>query len=269
MTTKEKSKRLKHYYFDWLFKGYNFLDINDDVVEITTPFLDPDFDSIIMYAEFLNNNTILLTDDGWTIDNLESHGVSFSKQSKIVNHHLQEITNYLGLEVNQDKEIFIKTSIDKFPIAKQRLLQGIMQVNDLIVFQKNSKSNLLSDIIEEILLDNDIIFDYKPAYTGKNGITVQFDFSIPTHGRANSKVIKAISNGNNLNSSKLLTMDTQLLKYTKYNHNYIAIFDDINHPINNMNDIVTVFEENSSTTISSYSLSTIKKDASPLSNSVA
>lgn len=139
MTKQNRSQELKRSYFDWLFKEYNYLDIDNSLIEITTPFLDPDFDSIIMYAEFLDSNTILLTDDGWTIDNLESHGVSFSKQSKIVNHHLQEITNYLGLEVNQDKEIFIKTSLDKFPIAKQRLLQGIMQVNDLITFP-----NLLS-----------------------------------------------------------------------------------------------------------------------------
>ena len=75
-----KSETLKQIYFDWLFKDYDFIDLSDDIVKINTSFYDNQFDSIVMYVEFLQNDEIIVTDDGWTISELENHGIYFSKR---------------------------------------------------------------------------------------------------------------------------------------------------------------------------------------------
>lgn len=241
-----KSNLLKNSYFDWLFKEYSFSELSKDVIKIGTPFLDNQFDYITMYVEFLSNSRINLTDDGWTLHELSSHGIFFSSRNKVNNNLLKSITESLGVEVI-DGELTIKTDLEKFPIAKQRLLQCIIQVNDLIVLQKNTVKSLFFEEVEMLLKKNKVFYSSRPSFAGKNGITVQFDFSIPT--TTTEKLVRTIRNGNDLNRSKLLTMDTQLLKHSKTNAEYLAVFDNVTNPINNFNEINAIFEENSSAKI--------------------
>ena len=142
----DRAETLKKIYFDWLFKNSDYINISNDVVKINTSFYDNQFDSIEMYVEFLKNDEIIVTDDGWTISELENHGIYFSQKNKTNSRLLQNIVNNLGIE-NVGGELFIKTSLDKFAIAKQRLLQGILQVNDLVFLQK---SNVNSIFYEEV-----------------------------------------------------------------------------------------------------------------------
>lgn len=240
------SNKLRKVYFDWLMKEYSFTDLDKDVVEISIPFLDNDFDYITMYAEFLQDGKILLTDDGWTLDNLQSHGITFTERTKSKKATLRTITSSLGIEI-KNKELFIKTDLDKFPIAKQRLLQAIIQVNDMIVLQSPNVKNIFHEEIEQTLSRRKVFFSSRPSYAGKEGITVQFDFVIPIHKK--ERLVRTISNGNNLNHAKLLAMDTRLLHNHKKNVEYIALIDDVNHNFNKLAETQAIFQENTTDNI--------------------
>lgn len=261
-----KSQQLKNAYFQWLMKEYTFSDLERNVVKIGTPFLDNDFDYITMYAVFLQNGKIKLTDDGWTLHNLESYGVSFSGRSKHRNQLLSDISNSLGTVVN-NKELSITTDLDKFPIAKQRLLQTIMQVNDLVVLQHSNIKNIFFEEIEQFFYKNDVLFAKRPSYAGKEGITVQFDFSVPTK-KSGEKLIRTISNGNDLNRAKLLAMDTRLLSHTKTNASYIALIDDENHPFSKRFETEAIFDENSNSKIVTLPKSELFSNPKLLSNAI-
>ncbi|KXT73135.1 prophage protein [Streptococcus sp. DD10] len=237
-----KSSTLKKTYFDWLLKEYHFTDLDNHTVEISTPFLDNDFDYIILYAEFLTDGRVTLSDDGWTIDNLKSHGVVLNGRTPHKNNILNTIVTNLGTRV-EDNELCITTSIEKFPLAKQRLLQTIMQVNDMIVLQDKSVKNIFHDEVEQILNEREILFTRRPSFSGKEGITVQFDFAIPT--RKTEKLVRTISNGNDLNRAKLLAMDTRILQNHKNNAEYIALIDDTHHRFDKLAETKAIFEENS------------------------
>ncbi|WP_159591428.1 DUF1828 domain-containing protein [Streptococcus halichoeri] len=236
------SSKLKRIYFDWLMKEYSFTDLDKNVVEISIPFLDNDFDYLTMYAEFLPDGKILLTDDGWTLDNLKSHGITFTERTKAKKATLRTITSSLGIEI-QNKELCIKTDLDKFPIAKQRLLQAIIQVNDMIVLQSPHIKTIFHEEIEQTLNKRKVFFSSRPSYAGKEGITVQFDFVVPIHKK--ERLVRTISNGNNLNHAKLLAMDTRLLHNHKKNVEYIALIDDINHNFSKLAETQAIFQENS------------------------
>ena len=259
-----KSQLLKKSYFDWLFKEYSYSELSENVVKIGTPFLDTQFDYITMYVEFFKNNSqINLTDDGWTIQDLESHGVSFSSRNKTNNRLLKTITDSFGVEV-VNGELSIMTDIDKFPVAKQRLLQCIIQVNDLVVLQKTNVTNIFFEEVEILLKKNEVLYTTRPSFAGKGGITVQFDFSIPTSN--NEKLVKTIRNGNDLNRSKLFTMDTQLVRHSKPDADFIAIFDDISNPIKNINEITSILEENSDSSIIPLTISKAHNEPTLLLN---
>lgn len=236
------AKKLQQIYFDWLLKEYSFTDLDRNTVEISIPFLDNESDYIVMYAEFFRDGKILLTDDGWTLDKLKSHGVTFTGRTKAKNITLQTITSSLGIEID-GKELCIKTDLDKFPVAKQRLLQAIMQVNDMIVLQDSNVKNIFHEEVEQTLNDRKILFASRPSYAGKEGITVQFDFTIPVPKK--ERLVRTISNGNNLNHAKLLAMDTRLLHNHKKNVEYVALIDDSHHKFNKLAETQAIFQENS------------------------
>lgn len=63
-------------------KNINFTDISANIVKIDVPFLNSFNDEMVIYAvNDPNTGSITLTDDGWTINNLESHSV-YLKHSK-------------------------------------------------------------------------------------------------------------------------------------------------------------------------------------------
>ena len=259
------SNTLKKNFFDWLLKEYQFNDLEKNFVEITTPFLDNDFDHIVLYAEFLSDGRVTLTDDGWTINNLKSHGVSFSNRSTYKNNLINTIVNNLGTRI-ENGELCITTSLDKFPLAKQRLLQTVMQVNDMIVLRDTSIKNIFHDEIEKTLVKREVLFTRRPSFSGKEGITVQFDFAIPTIKK--ERLIRTISNGNDLNRAKLLAMDTRILQNHKDNVEYIAVVDDIHHKFDKVAETKAIFNENSKDKIILLSHKEFLDDSHLLSNAI-
>lgn len=261
-----KSEQLKKIYFDWLFEEYNYVELREDVVEISIPFLDSENDNYIMYVEFLENNIIRLTDDGWTINKLKNYGINFTGRNKTNNKILLDIITTLGIEENSG-ELFISTNIKKFPIAKQRLLQAMIQVNDMNVLQKTNVKNIFFEEIENILSENKILYTRKPSFAGKKGITIQFDFSIPTDKKV-ERLVRVMPNGNDLRHSKLLTMDTQLLKGHKKGVEYITIVDDITHDFNKKDEMKAIFNENTDNDIKILEFSDLPNKIEMLSNVV-
>ncbi|MBJ6746250.1 DUF1828 domain-containing protein [Streptococcus sp. 121] len=254
---------LKNTYFNWLFEEYKFNQIDQNVIEIQTPFLDNESDSIILYSEFLSSNQVLLTDDGWTLNFLKHHGISFSGSTQ--KNILNTIVTPLGTKVKED-ELCITTSIDQFPIAKQRLLQTIMQVNDMIVLQNKQVKNVFQEEVRILLDKQKILFTNRPSFTGKEGITVQFDFAIPTNKI--ERLVRTISNGNDLNRAKLLAMDTRILQYNRTNTEYIALVDDLHYEFTKDLETKAIFQENSHSQIHLIRHSQILEDYSLLSNKV-
>ena len=145
------SSELQNNYLSWLRNRYNFTDLSQDVVKIETPFLDSSFDYIVMYVERLKNDKLIITDDGWTIDNLISEGISFSKQSKTRIKMLDEIATSFGVDYDlSTKEVSIRTDIDQFPEAKHRLLLALMRINDLSFFNTTNVKNSFVDDVKDL-----------------------------------------------------------------------------------------------------------------------
>ena len=260
----KNSEKLKKVYFDWLFKEYTYSDLDNSIVKIGTPFLDNDFDSIIMYVKFMKNGTLTLSDDGWTINNLESNGISFSGHSKRLNKILDDTVSSLGIERGQDNELFVNTSVDRFPIVKQRLLQAIMKVNDLVFLNNDNTKTIFFEEISEFLKKNDILFSERPSYSGKKGVTVQFDFSIPVKN-GEERLIRTISKGNNLNNAKILTMDTRIIQDSKPAKFY-ALVDDENNGFTKKEETKVILEENSKNNIILLPYSKLKENPEQLAN---
>ncbi|HDA6642461.1 TPA: DUF1828 domain-containing protein, partial [Staphylococcus aureus] len=82
MTTFD-AKKLKKEYLDWYNQTLEFSNLSNNVVRIDTPFKDNSLDNLIIYALYdQSRDMITLTDDGYTIFDLENNGIFLNKSKK-------------------------------------------------------------------------------------------------------------------------------------------------------------------------------------------
>ncbi|HIY91450.1 DUF1828 domain-containing protein [Companilactobacillus sp. HBUAS56275] len=122
------AKEMQKTSLEWLRNNEKYTDMASNTVKIETSLLDNSLDTIIIYAE-TNDSKITLTDDGWTLDNLESHGFDFSKDSYLFNS-LHAILKVFKITLIDD-ELSISCNKHDFPTTKQNFLQGIIAINNL------------------------------------------------------------------------------------------------------------------------------------------
>lgn len=161
-----------------------------DYVEITTPFLDRHNDYIQIYAKKENGN-YLLTDDGYTVQDLELSGCALDSPKR---QELLKIT-LAGFGVNNDNgALTIKTSSDTFPLRKHNLIQAILAVNDLFYLAQPYVSSFFLEDVTAWLDLMDIRYTPKVKFTGKSGYDHLFDFAIPKSKKAPERILKVINN---------------------------------------------------------------------------
>jgi len=118
------------HYLTWLNDRTSLAEIAEtkDCVEITTPYLDRHNDYLQVYACRVNDGFVL-TDDGYTLEDLEMSGCTVAGSAK--RQDLLETTlNGFGVQANGNA-LEVEASVDNFPLKMHSLVQAMLAVNDL------------------------------------------------------------------------------------------------------------------------------------------
>ena len=181
-------QRLMDDYWAWL-KARTSLRQIGDYVEITTPYLDRHNDYFQIYAKQTDGG-LLLTDDGYTIGDLERSGFTIESPKR---QRLLDLTlNGFGV-TRRDNALEVRTSRDAFSLRKHNLLQAMLAVNDLFYMAPPTVESLFLEDVEGWLNLNDVRFSPKVKFTGKSGYDHMFDFLIPKSSKQPERLIRAIN----------------------------------------------------------------------------
>lgn len=219
---------LKDSYFEWLKEKIIFEDTENGYVSIGTPFLDSNFDNINLYAQFINKDTIEVSDFGYTLYNLSEFGINvMDKRSKVANNIFNSVISSFGIEVDK-KSLTLKviTSVSRFPIAKNRLLQAIMRINDIYYLSKSNATSSFNDVVTDFLEEHNILFTSNIEIPSLNGISAHFDFLIPhnhTKNDRSERLIRTATRPNDINQAKVFNFDVS--KATR-NGEFIYLLND-------------------------------------------
>lgn len=199
----ETAYSLINRYYSWLKDKTEIKSIGE-WTEITTPFLDRHNDFIQIYLKKDNNGEFVLTDDGYTINDLLSSGCSIDSPKRI---KLLELTlNGFAVKKNENNALFVKSSLDKLHIKKHSLIQAILAINDLFYLANAHVSSLFFEDVKSWLDISDIRNTENVIFNGKSGFHRKFDFVIPKSKNAGERVLKVVNNFNK-NSADLFIMD--------------------------------------------------------------
>src|SRR5437879_8321314 len=111
--TQGECARLIADYLRWLKEGLRVSELETSC-KVATPFLDRHNDEIEIYVE-RRNGGLLLTDDGYTLRDLEASGTALKTEKRRA--HLQAILNGFGVHLEGD-ELQAQATAQDFPQKK-------------------------------------------------------------------------------------------------------------------------------------------------------
>jgi hypothetical protein len=223
----EESEKLIQSYIEWFKKKIDVKDING-VYEVITPFLDRHNDYITLYIKKSNGNYIL-TDDGYTIQDLRLSGCELNTEKR--RQVLDTILNGFGVQL-QDDELMVETKYDNFPQKKHNLIQAMLSINDLFAMASPIIVSLFREDVEKYLQTHEIRFVTSVKFPGKSGFDHLFDFVIPASRIKPERVIKAINDPNRQNISSFAFAWNDIKAIRQFDSDAYAILNDTENPIN-------------------------------------
>jgi hypothetical protein len=213
-------------YIKWFREGVRINDTNG-YTEITTPFLDSHNDMIQIYVK-QDDNSLILSDDGWTIRDLKSNGCDMKNpRRKAI---LDGILNRLGVSMVGD-ELVVKTGITTFPQKKQALIQAILSVSDMMMVSGYRVANLFMDDVFKFLETNRVRASRDIQLLGKSGLSHRFDIIIPPTNISPETIIQTVNNPDK-NSVQLTLFEWSDTKVFREDKSRLFVFlNDQNKPV--------------------------------------
>ena len=179
-------------YHDWL-RDRTVVRKVSNWTEITTPFLDRHNDYIQIYAR-QDDGAFLLTDDGYTISDLEMSGCNLDSPKR--RELLQTTLGGFGVKLKKNDVLEVHATAHNFPLQKHNLIQAILAVNDLFYLATATVKNLFFEDVSAWLDSNEVRFLPRVKLAGVSGFDHVFDFAIPKSSRQPERFLKAITNPN-------------------------------------------------------------------------
>ncbi len=176
-------------YLAWLKQGLSVTEMQDGLCEITTPFLDRNNDHLQIYL-LQDNGHYVLTDDGYTLGNLEMSGVDLSSQKR--QRILKTILQGFGINVVEGA-LRVEAQRSNLSRRKHNLIQAMLSVDDMFVMARAQVLSLFREDVEQFLRVNEVRFTAMIKLAGRSGFDHTFDFVIPASPQAPERLLRAIN----------------------------------------------------------------------------
>jgi hypothetical protein len=187
----EEIQALLDQYIAWL-KDKTTLRQVADWIEITTPYLDRHNDYLQIYATRKNQGYIL-TDDGYTIEDLEQSGCKLESPKR--QDLLKMTLNGFGVHL-KETALEIHASADNFALRKHSLIQAMLAVNDMFYLATPTVASVFYEDVVSWLDVCEVRYTPKVKFTGRTGYDHLFDFVIPKSRRQPERILHTINRPN-------------------------------------------------------------------------
>ncbi len=184
----DEIQKLLDQYLAWL-RDKTALRQVKDWIEITTPYLDRHNDYLQIYVK-RENSGFILTDDGYTIEDLKRSGCEL--ESKKRKELLYLTLNGFGVKLDGNA-LVVHASQENFALRKHNLVQSILAVNDLFYLAVPMVASLFLEDVTSWLDLQEIRYTPKVKFTGKSGYDHLFDFVIPASKKQPERILQTIN----------------------------------------------------------------------------
>ncbi len=178
-------------YLKWLKLNMFEEELDNGIIEITTPFLDKNNDYTQIYVNRKNENRFIISDYGYIMAELNMVGVDINspKRKEII----QTILNRFGVKLINDV-ITIECSFRDYPKAKHNILQAMLAIDDIFYLSRPNIMSLFNEEVENFFKTNDIFFMSNVSFIGIAGYTHNYEFALQRSKTNPERLIKLANN---------------------------------------------------------------------------
>ena len=214
-------------YRTWLRDKTTLRQVNGEWVEITTPYLDRHNDALQIYVR-AENGGYVLTDDSYTIHDLDASGCSLHTEKR---QDLLKLTlNGFGVKL-QHEALEVHATAENFPLKKHNLIQAILAVNDLFYLAKPVVESLFFEDVVTWLDANDIRYTPEAKFTGKSCYDHLFNFVIPKSRKEPERILQAINRPTRETAQSFIHAWTDTRETRPPESKAFAMLNDIEQPV--------------------------------------
>lgn len=184
----DEPRQLVESYAAWLKRGLSAEAVTRGH-ELTTPFLDRHNDHLQIYAE-TRNGTIVLSDDGNTIQDLRDNGVDVQdspKRAEILDSTLRAF----GVQL-EGLELVATATENNLGQRIHSLVQAMLAVNDMYVMAQWRVAGFFFEDVRAFLDEHDIRYVERVKVPGR-AYDHNIDFVIPKSKQRPERYVQAIS----------------------------------------------------------------------------
>lgn len=174
----EDVQYLATHWIEDIKKASKFHIVDGNNIRFNTPFTDPFDDEINLMITKTENGLYKITDQGYTIWNLETRGLTFKKGSvRYKNLELLLQRNHVKLE--NDNSIYLTVSKEHTPQGINLVLDTVMRINDFIYSLKSNNGH--SSFAEKMTAflnkyKNNFAYDQGFSLDGDSGFSFKIDY---------------------------------------------------------------------------------------------
>ncbi len=190
--------KLMDNYLKWL-KNETTIERKDGYHTITLPYTDNNNDYMQIYST-ISGDKITLSDDGYTLSNLQIAGISLSARRM---ESIQRICNNFSVKLRDD-EIYSETSIEEFSQNLHLFIQAMMKIDDMYLTSTGRALSYFLDDIISYFDNNEIYYTQDIKVSGKSGLIHSYDFSFQKNKFHNQRFCVAMNNANRNNAERSL-----------------------------------------------------------------
>jgi hypothetical protein len=223
----DEIEKLLDEYRAWLKDKTTLRGVGDSWVEITTPYLDRHNDALQIYARQTNGG-YLLSDDSYTIHDLEASGCSLNTEKR--QDLLKMTLNGFGVKLNEET-LEIHATPETFPLRKHSLIQAMLAVNDLFYLAKPMVESLFLEDVIAWLDANEVRYTPKVKFTGISGYDHLFDFVIPKSRVQPERILHAINRPTRDTAEVIIHRWNDTREVRSRDSKAYAVLNDIEQPI--------------------------------------
>lgn len=162
-------------YLQWLKENMTQENIAENLIEITTPFLDRHNDYTQIYISKIEKNRFRISDMGYIVNDLKMTGVDLTKGKR--KEMLALVLQRLGIVFNgKTEELYVLADHRGIPEAQHRLMQGMLDVNDLFYLNSPNVRGLFLEEVDRFFKDNGIYNTRDVNITGRSGLSHTFNY---------------------------------------------------------------------------------------------
>ena len=220
-------EQLLHNYRAWLRDKTTLRQVNGEWVEITTPYLDRHNDALQIYIR-AENGAYLLTDDKYTIHDLESSGGNLHTEKR--QDLLKMTLNGFGVKL-QDEALEVHATANNFPLKKHGLIQAMLAVNDLFYLAKPVVESLFFEDVVSWLDANEIRYIAGVKLPGISGYDHLFNFAIPKSRKQPERIVHAINRPTRETAQSFMHAWTDTRQTRSPESKAYAVLNDLEQPV--------------------------------------